>query len=66
MYLNNGIPNKKMVEKVLELAIRCVLIDDQRHGHLKPTWQDALVLNSIYGTLKPVASFTEVVSRNHM
>ncbi|KAI2658595.1 E3 SUMO-protein ligase ZBED1 [Labeo rohita] len=43
-------------------AIRRVLIDDRKHGHLNPTWQDVSVLESINAALKPVADFTDVLS----
>ncbi|XP_057199559.1 E3 SUMO-protein ligase ZBED1-like [Triplophysa rosa] len=53
-----------MIERVLEQlpAIRRVLIDDRKHGHLNPTWQDVSVLESINAALKPVADFTDVLS----
>lgn len=53
-----------MVERVLQQlpAIRRVLIEDRKHGHLNPTWQDVAVLESINSALKPVADFTDVLS----
>lgn len=53
-----------MIDRVLEQlpAIRRVLIDDRKHGHLNPTWQDVSVLESINAALKPVADFTDVLS----
>ncbi|KAL0147863.1 hypothetical protein M9458_056822, partial [Cirrhinus mrigala] len=55
---------QKMIDRVLEQipAIRRVLIDDRKHGHLNPTWQDVSVLESINAALKPVADFTDVLS----
>lgn len=53
-----------MIDRVLEQlpAIRRVLIDDRKHGHLNPTWQDVSVLESINAALKPLADFTDVFS----
>ena len=53
-----------MVERVLELlpAIRCVLVQDRKHSHLNPTWQDVSVLESINAAMKPLADFTDVLS----
>lgn len=53
-----------MVERVLEQlpAIRRVLVEDQKHDHLNPTWQDVSVLESINAAMKPVADFTDVLS----
>ena len=55
---------QKLVERVLRQlpAIRRVLIDDRKHGHLNPTWQDVAILESIDAALKPVAEFTDVMS----
>ncbi|XP_057710245.1 E3 SUMO-protein ligase ZBED1-like isoform X2 [Corythoichthys intestinalis] len=55
---------QKMVERVLEQlpAIRHVLVEDRKHGHLNPTWQDISVLESINAAMKPVADFTDVLS----
>ncbi len=54
----------KMIERVLEQlpAIRRVLVEDRKHGHLNPTWQDVSVLESINAAMKPVADFTDVLS----
>ncbi|KAL1270631.1 hypothetical protein QQF64_029647 [Cirrhinus molitorella] len=41
---------QKMIERMLEQlsAIRRVLVEDRKHGHLNPTWQDVSVfLNSL-------------------
>ncbi len=55
---------QKMIERVLEQlpAIRRVLVEDRKHGHLNPTWQDVSVLESINAAMKPVADFTDVLS----
>ncbi|XP_046873195.1 E3 SUMO-protein ligase ZBED1-like [Hypomesus transpacificus] len=55
---------QKMIERVLEQlpAIRRVLVEDRKHGHLNPTWQDVSVLESINAAIKPVADFTDVLS----
>ncbi|KAK0137900.1 Rootletin [Merluccius polli] len=55
---------QKMVERVLEQlpAIRHVLVEDRKHGHLNPTWQDVSVLESINAAMKPLADFTDVLS----
>lgn len=37
-------------------------LDDRKHQHLNPTWQDIAVLESINAALKPVAEFTDVLS----
>jgi len=52
-----------MVERVLEQipAIRRVL-DDRRHQHLNPSWQDIAVLESVNAALKPAAEFTDLLS----
>lgn len=52
-----------MIERVLEQvhAIKRAL-DDRKHQHLNPTWQDIAVLESINAALKPVAEFTDVLS----
>uniref|UniRef100_A0A9J7X3Z0 HAT C-terminal dimerisation domain-containing protein n=1 Tax=Cyprinus carpio carpio TaxID=630221 RepID=A0A9J7X3Z0_CYPCA len=54
---------QKMVERVLEQipAIRRVL-DDRRHQHLNPSWQDIAVLESVNAALKPAAEFTDLLS----
>ncbi|XP_076879714.1 cytochrome b5 type B isoform X1 [Brachyhypopomus gauderio] len=54
---------QKMVDRVLEQipAIKRVL-DDRRHQHLIPTWQDIAVLESVNVALKPVAEFTDLLS----
>ncbi|KAM3834008.1 E3 SUMO-protein ligase ZBED1-like [Diretmus argenteus] len=54
----------RMVERVLEQlpAIRSVLVQDRKHGHLNPTWQDVAVLESINAAIKPMADFTDVLS----
>jgi len=53
-----------MVERVLEQlpAIRSVLVQDRKHGHLNPTWQDVAVLESINAAMKPVADLTDILS----
>lgn len=53
-----------MVERVLEQlpAIRRVLVEDRKHGHLNPTWQDVSVLESINAAMKPLADFTDILS----
>ena len=58
------VTKQKMVERVLELlpAIRCVLVQDRKHSHLNPTWQDVSVLESINAAMKPLADFTDVLS----
>ncbi|KAG7483506.1 hypothetical protein MATL_G00039130 [Megalops atlanticus] len=43
-------------------AVRQVLIDDRKHGHLNPPWQDISVLESINTVKKPVADLTDAVS----
>ncbi|XP_053289312.1 E3 SUMO-protein ligase ZBED1-like [Pleuronectes platessa] len=55
---------QKMVERVLEQlpAIRSVLVQDRKHSHLNPTWQDVSVLESINAAMKPLADFTDVLS----
>ncbi|XP_032432377.1 zinc finger BED domain-containing protein 1-like [Xiphophorus hellerii] len=55
---------QKMIERVLEQlpAIRRVLVQDRKHSHLTPTWQDVAVLESINAALKPLADFTDVLS----
>ncbi|XP_073319674.1 E3 SUMO-protein ligase ZBED1-like [Pagrus major] len=55
---------QKMVERVLEQlpAIRHVLVQDRKHSHLNPTWQDVSVLESINAAMKPLAEFTDVLS----
>ncbi|XP_078023585.1 E3 SUMO-protein ligase ZBED1-like [Epinephelus lanceolatus] len=55
---------QKMVERVLEQlpAIRHVLVQDRKHSHLNPTWQDVSVLESINAAMKPLADFTDVLS----
>lgn len=55
---------QKMIERVLEQlpAIRRVLVEDRKHGHLNPTWQDVSVLESINAAMKPVADFTDILS----
>ncbi len=52
-----------MVDRVLEQipAIRRVL-DDRRHHHLNPSWQDIAVLESVNAALKPAAEFTDLLS----
>jgi len=54
----------KMIKRVLEQlpAIRRVLVEDRKHGHLNPTWQDVSVLESINAAIKPMADFTDVLS----
>ncbi|XP_057208476.1 uncharacterized protein LOC130565609 isoform X2 [Triplophysa rosa] len=54
---------QKMVERILEQvpAIRRVL-DDRRHHHLNPRWQDIAVLESVNAALKPAAEFTDLLS----
>ncbi|XP_057193820.1 E3 SUMO-protein ligase ZBED1-like [Triplophysa rosa] len=54
---------QKMVERILEQvpAIRRVL-DDRRHHHLNPSWQDIAVLESVNAALKPAAEFTDLLS----
>ncbi|KAI2662248.1 E3 SUMO-protein ligase ZBED1 [Labeo rohita] len=54
---------QKMVDRVLEQipAIRRVL-DDRRHHHLNPSWQDIAVLESVNAALKPAAEFTDLLS----
>lgn len=42
-------------------AIRRVL-DDRRHHHLNPSWQDIAVLESVNAALKPAAEFTDLLS----
>lgn len=53
-----------MVERVLEElpAIRRVLVQDRKHGHLNQTWQDVSVLKYINAAMKPLADFTDVLS----
>lgn len=53
-----------MVERFLEQlhAIRRVLVEDRKHGHLNPTWQDVSVLESINVAMKPLADFTDILS----
>ncbi len=53
-----------MVERVLEQlpAIRRVLVEDKKHSHLNPTWQDVAVLESINAAMKPLADFTDILS----
>ncbi|XP_017559636.2 E3 SUMO-protein ligase ZBED1-like [Pygocentrus nattereri] len=53
-----------MIDRVLEQlpAIRRVLVEDRKHGHLNPTWQDVSVLESINAAMKPVADITDVLS----
>lgn len=53
-----------MVERVLEQlpAIRRVLVEDRKHDHLNPTWQDVSVLESINAAMKPLADFTDILS----
>ncbi|KAL1270493.1 hypothetical protein QQF64_029509 [Cirrhinus molitorella] len=55
---------QKMIDRVLEQlpAIRQVLTDDRKHGHLNKTWQDVSVLESINSALKPLADFTDDLS----
>ncbi|KAM9456199.1 E3 SUMO-protein ligase ZBED1 [Clarias gariepinus] len=55
---------QKMVERVLEQlpAIRRVLVEDKKHSHLNPTWQDVAVLESINAAMKPLADFTDIIS----
>ena len=43
-------------------AIRRVLVEDRKHGHLNPTWQDVSVLESINAAMKPLADFTDILS----
>lgn len=52
-----------MVDRVLEQtpAIKRVL-DDRRHQHLVPSWQDIAVLESVNAALKPAAEFTDLLS----
>ncbi|XP_056437049.1 E3 SUMO-protein ligase ZBED1-like [Gadus chalcogrammus] len=54
---------QKMVDRVLEQipAIKRVL-DDRRHQHLIPSWQDIAVLESVNAALKPAADFTDLLS----
>lgn len=54
---------QKMVDRVLEQipAIKRVL-DDRRHQHLVPSWQDIAVLESVNAALKPAADFTDLLS----
>lgn len=62
--LQDGAPNgQKMVDSVLEQipAIKRVL-DDRRHQHLSPSWQDIAVLESVTAALKPAAEFTDLLS----
>ncbi|XP_023191823.1 zinc finger BED domain-containing protein 1-like [Xiphophorus maculatus] len=47
-------PKQKMVLEQLP-AIRRVLAQDRKHGHLNPTWQDVLVLDSLNAAMKPLA-----------
>lgn len=42
-------------------AIRRVL-DDRRHHHLNPSWQDTAVLESVNAALKPATEFTDLLS----
>lgn len=42
-------------------AIRRVL-DDRRHQHLNPSWQNIAVLESVNAALKPAAEFTDLLS----
>lgn len=53
-----------MVERVLEQlpAIRRVLVEDKKHSHLNPSWQDVAVLESINAAMKPLADFTDILS----
>lgn len=44
------------------LSRRRVLVEDRKHGHLNPTWQDVSVLESINAAMKPLADFTDVLS----
>lgn len=55
---------QKMVERVLEElpAIRRVLVQDRKHGHLNQTWQDVSVLEYINAAMKLLADFTDVLS----
>lgn len=43
-------------------AIRRVLVEERKNGHLDPTWQDVSVLESINAAMKPLADFTDVLS----
>lgn len=43
-------------------AIQRVLVNDRRHQHLIPTWQDIAVLQSVNAALKPAAEFTDLLS----
>ncbi|XP_076591430.1 E3 SUMO-protein ligase ZBED1 [Chaetodon auriga] len=54
---------QKMVGRVLEQtpAIKRVL-DDRRHQHLIPSWQDIAVLELVNAALKPAAEFTDLLS----
>lgn len=53
-----------MVERVWEQlpAIRCVLVEGRKHGHLNLTWQNVSVLESINAAMKPLAGFTDILS----
>ena len=42
-------------------AVKRVL-DDRRHQHLIPSWQDIAVLESVNAALKPAAEFTDLLS----
>ncbi|KAM4590974.1 E3 SUMO-protein ligase ZBED1-like [Odontesthes bonariensis] len=55
---------QRMVERVLEqtTAIQRVLVNDRRHQHLIPSWQDIAVLQSVNAALKPAAEFTDLLS----
>ncbi|XP_078020895.1 E3 SUMO-protein ligase ZBED1-like [Epinephelus lanceolatus] len=55
---------QRMVDWVLEqtTAIKRVLVDDRRHQHLIPSWQDIAVLESVNAALKPATEFTDLLS----
>lgn len=64
MLPHDGALSRRWKRRVLEQipAIRRVLVQDRKHGHLNPTWQDVSVLESINAAMKQLADFTDVLS----
>ena len=52
-----------MTERVFEqeACIRQVLATDRKNAHLKPTWQDLDVLESMEAALGPLEDFTDML-----